>query len=73
MKTIIDLFEESVASFENNPFLWEKRENEFKPTTYRETKDQVDRLAAGLIALGVDYGQRVALLSEGRNYWILAN
>ena len=72
MKTIIDLFEESVTSFGENPFLWEKRENEFKPTTYNETKAQVDRLAAGLISLGVDYGQRVALLSEGRNLWIIS-
>ncbi len=72
MKTIIDLFEESVIKFGTNPFLWEKKESEFKPTTYSETKVEVDRLTAGLIAIGIVYGDRVALLSEGRNLWIIS-
>ncbi|SDD15370.1 AMP-dependent synthetase/ligase [Williamwhitmania taraxaci] len=72
MKTIIDLFEESVNKFNTNPFLWEKKESEFKPTTYSETKVEVDRLTAGLIAIGIVYGDRVALLSEGRNLWIIS-
>lgn len=72
MKTIIDLFEESVAKYESNPFLWEKNNGEFKPTTYIETKQQVERLAAGFIALGLKKGQRAALLSEGRNLWIIS-
>lgn len=69
--TIIDLFNESVKKYANNPFLWEKNEKEFVPTTYKETKQQVHVLAAGLLKLGVETGDKIALLSEGRNAWII--
>lgn len=69
--TIIDLFNESVEKYATNPFLWEKTNNEFMPTTYQQTKEQVHLWAAGLIQLGVMAGDKVALLSEGRNAWIL--
>jgi len=44
----------------------------YQPTTYRETLDQVYELGAGLMALGVEPGERVALLSEGRNDWVIS-
>lgn len=69
--TIIDLFNESVEKYATNPFLWEKTNDEFMPTTYQQTKEQVHLWAAGLIQLGVMAGDKVALLSEGRNAWIL--
>ncbi len=69
--TIIDLLNESVDKFANNPFLWEKVNDEFKPTTYKETKQQAHTLAAGLIEIGVKTGEKIALLSEGRNAWII--
>lgn len=72
MKTIIDLFEDSVSKFSNNPYIWEKETNEYKAITYKETKDEVYRLAAGLLSLGVKKGDKVALLSEGRKYWVLS-
>jgi len=72
MKTIIDLFEESVGKFPNNPFIWEKETNEFKATSYKETHQEVLRLAAGLMSLGVKKGDKIALLSEGRKAWVIS-
>ena len=72
MKTIIDLFEESVSRFSENPYLWEKTGNEYLSLSYKETKEQVRIFAAGLIALGVEKGDRIALLSEGRNAWVIS-
>jgi len=69
--TIIDLLNESVDKYASNPFLWEKTTTEFKPTTYKETKQQAHTLAAGLIEIGVNHGDKIALLSEGRNAWII--
>lgn len=69
--TIIDLLNNSVKKYSNNPFLWEKKAACFEPTSYAETKTQVYNLAAGLIKLGVRKGEKLALLSEGRNYWII--
>ncbi|MDL2241896.1 AMP-binding protein [Bacteroidales bacterium OttesenSCG-928-L03] len=71
MKTIIKLFEESVEKYASNTFLWEKKSDKFEPLTYEETRKEVYRLAAGLIALGVEAGDKLALLSEGRNDWII--
>jgi len=51
--------------------LLRKTEKEFLPTTYSETKQQAQILAAGLMKLGVEKGDRIALLSEGRNAWII--
>ncbi len=70
--TIIDLLNSSVDKFTHEPFLWEKTDNEFTPTTYIETKIQAHLIAAGLMSLGVVFGDKIALLSEGRNAWITA-
>jgi len=71
MKTIIDLFEESVNKYPNNPYIWEKETNEYNATTYKETREEVYRLAAGLLSLGVKKGDKIALLSEGRKLWVI--
>ncbi len=70
-KTLVDLFEASVSKFPNNTFLLEKTGKQFEPTTYTEVKKQVYRLGAGLQALGVKKGDTMALLSEGRNLWVI--
>lgn len=70
-KTIIDLFESSVQKYPHNTFLLEKTDGEFRPSTYTEIHKQVYRLGAGLQALGVQKGDTMALLSEGRNLWII--
>ena len=70
-KTIVDLFESSVSRYPNNTFLLEKTAKKFEPTTYAQVKEQVYRLGAGLQALGVKKGDNMALLSEGRNMWII--
>ena len=71
MHTIIDLFEKSVEKYENNTFLWEKKTTTFESITYKQTKEQVYRFAAGLMQMGVKHGDKIALLSEGRNDWII--
>ncbi len=70
-KTLVDLFEASVSKYPNNTFLLEKTGKKFEPTTYTEVKNQVYRLGAGLQALGVKKGDTMALLSEGRNLWVI--
>lgn len=71
-KTIIDLFEHSVKQYPQNPFLWEKKTDKFEPTTYAQVEEAVHTLGAGFIALGVNKGDNMALLSEGRNAWIIS-
>ena len=70
-KTLVDLFEESVRNYPNNTFLLEKTGKVFEPTTYTQVKEKVYQLGAGLQALGVKKGDNMALLSEGRNMWVI--
>ena len=72
MKTLIQLLEECVDKYSANTFLWEKRDGKYQPTTYAETKTAAQRLGAGLMALGVVKDDKIALLSEGRVVWIIA-
>jgi len=72
MKTIINLFEESVNKFHNNPYLWEKIDEKYVSTTYKEVQQEVHIFAAGLIAFGVKKGDHIALISEGRNAWVIS-
>ena len=71
--TIIDFVEKYVAQYSKNPFLWEKNldTNQWEPTTYEETLAKAKRIAAGLMALGVQKGEKVSYLSEGRDMWII--
>ncbi len=72
MKTIIELFETAVADFPENVYLWEKKDGQYKGTTYRETRELVLKLAAGLTSLGIKKGDRSGLISDGRNDWIIS-
>ena len=71
--TIIDFVEKYVARYSENPFLWEKNldTNQWEPTSYAETLKQAKRIAAGLMALGVEKGDKISYLSEGRNMWVI--
>jgi len=70
-RTIIDLFEESVEKYSQKTLLLEKKEKEYLPTTYLQTKTLAEQFGAGLCSLGIKKGEHVSILSEGRNWWII--
>jgi long-chain acyl-CoA synthetase len=51
--------------------MWEKTLDKYEGITYGETKKQVYEFAAGLISLGIKKGDRLSLISEGRNCWVI--
>ena len=71
--TIIDFVERYAQKYSQNPFLWEKDldANEWIPTSYEKTLQEAKRIAAGLMAIGVQKGEKVSYLSEGRNMWVI--
>ncbi len=71
MKSLIQFFEESVEKYESNVYMWEKPQDKYEGTTYGETKKQVYEFAAGLMCLGIKGGDRLSLVSEGRNNWVV--
>jgi long-chain acyl-CoA synthetase len=72
MKTIIDLLENSAQKYPNNPYILEKKTDTYEAITYKETKEQVYKVAAGMMALGIKKGDRIALLSESRTDWVIS-
>ena len=71
-KTIIDLFEGSVEKYGAKTFLLEKKHRAFEPTTYAETKELALETGAGLAAIGIRPKDKVAILAEGSNAWIVS-
>lgn len=70
-KSLPQLFETSVKKFPENVLLWEKKTTEYRGMTYQEVYDRVLLLAGGYLTLNVQKGDRVALVSEGRNDWVI--
>jgi long-chain acyl-CoA synthetase len=71
-RTLPWLFERSVERFADLTMLLEKRGARYEGTTFAQMRERVHRFAAGLMSLGLDTGDRVALISEGRNDWVTA-
>ncbi len=72
MRTLNSLFNDCVEKYKDNVYLLENAGSGYKPTTYGEARKEVHRFAAGLLSRGIQKGDRVALLSEGRNKWVFS-
>lgn len=71
-KTIIGLLNETVEKYGERPYLYEAgKEIEYTALSFFEVKDKSIRFAAGLMAMGIDAGDRIALISEGKNNWVI--
>jgi long-chain acyl-CoA synthetase len=55
------------------PFLWAKRDKEWRPIGWKEAARQVAALAASLKRMGLQRGDRVCLVSENRPEWLIAD
>src|SRR6516164_7828158 len=55
------------------PFLWAKRDGCYCPVSWVEAARDVRHLALALRSLGIGRGERVALVSENRPEWIIAD
>ena len=70
--TIIDFVEKYRLRYGDATFLREKVDGRWTETSYNQTHDQGRILGAGLLGLGLGKGEKVALISEGRNLWIFS-
>ena len=57
----------------DKPFLWAKRDGEWRSTSWADAARQVASLAAALREMGLQPGDRVALVSENRPGWLIAD
>jgi len=57
----------------DKPFLWAKRDGQWRAISWAESARQVAALAASLKRIGLQPGDRVALVSENRPEWLIAD
>jgi long-chain acyl-CoA synthetase len=67
------MFLEQAARLEDKPFLWAKRDGRYLPISWVEAARDVRNLAIALRSRGIGRGERVALVSENRPEWIIAD
>jgi long-chain acyl-CoA synthetase len=70
---LVAMFFARVAEKGDAPFLWAKREGEWRPISWREAAETVASLAAALKAIGLRRGDNVMLVSENRPEWCMAD
>ena len=69
--TIIDFVEKYTREYASHVFLREKPADHWTETTFEQTRLEAYRVAAGLMSLGISKGDKISLLSEGRNLWVI--
>ena len=70
--TIIDFVEKYTRKYPDYVYLREKVNGQWLEITQEQTRNEAYRIGAGLISLGLQKGDKIALLSESRAMWILA-
>ena len=70
--TIIDFVEKYTRLYPDYVYLREKVNGQWLEITQEQTRNEAYRIGAGLISLGLEKGDKIALLSESRAMWILA-
>jgi long-chain acyl-CoA synthetase len=74
-RNLVEMFLDQAERRGDRPCVWYKpaRTKPYEPLSWRQVADQVARLAAALKALGIEPGDRVALVSESRPEWLIAD
>ena len=72
-QTICSLFQEQVVKHGDHPALLTKRDGAWTPVTWRQYGERVRAAALGLMELGLQPGQAVALLSGTREEYNVAD
>jgi long-chain acyl-CoA synthetase len=70
---LVSLFLTRAEEQGDKPFLWAKREGEWRSISWSEAARQVAALSASLKRIGLQPGDRVALVSENRPEWLIAD
>lgn len=70
--SMVEIFENSVAKFADNPLIGEKNEaGVYQWTTYSQIATRVDNLRAGLASIGVKQGDKIGIIANNRKEWLI--
>jgi len=71
-RTVFALLNQAAETYADKKYLSQKVETGWKKISFKEAKTKAKKLAAAFIELGVSYEDKVAILSEAKIDWILA-
>jgi long-chain acyl-CoA synthetase len=71
-QTLIDIYHASIRTFPDTPLFGTKRAGQWQWVTYLEFGRLTDGFRAGLASLGLEPGDRVAIISNNRTEWAVA-
>lgn len=72
-RNLIEMFLDQVERNGDRPFLWAKQDGAYRSLSWHQVAGQVARLASALRGFGVEAGDRVAIVSENRPEWLIAD
>jgi long-chain acyl-CoA synthetase len=72
-ENLVSLFLGRAAEKGDKPFLWAKHEGVWSSISWADAAKQVASLAASLHRIGLERGDRVALVSENRPEWLISD
>jgi long-chain acyl-CoA synthetase len=72
-RNLAAMFYAEAARQGDKPFLWAKRDGAFRSLSWARAAVETANLAKGLRQLGLRPGDRVALVSENRPEWVIAD
>ncbi len=73
IRNLPTMFFDQADRFADRPFLWSKPDTEWRSQSWTQVARRVSELSRTLRALGVEPGDRVALVSENRPAWLIAD
>ncbi len=65
------MLEQAAEEFRDTPYVWQKRDDGWMSLTFSEVRAAVRSLAAGLRSIGIGRDDKVTILSEGRQEWVI--
>ncbi len=68
-----DIWQNRVREFADRPAFRYRRKDAWQSQTWREADQVAREIASGLLALGLDCGDRVAILCQSRLEWLLCD
>src|SRR5438093_1097492 len=72
-ETLVSIFWSQAEALNDSTALQIKREGVYRDVPWSELAEAVREIGAGLLACGVEGGDRIGLLSENRREWIEAD
>ena len=72
-RTLCDIFYQSVETHRKTDALRYKKDGAWRDVSSEEFRRAVEELSMGLRGLGIERGDRVAILSENRPEWAYAD